>query len=1131
MPARVVVSLVVAAIGLVQTQAPGQGDGEAAYRANNVGVAHLEQFDYDGAAQSFRQALKLHPALHIARLNLAIALFYGGKTPEAAAEARAAVEQLPEAPQAHYVLGLISRAEDNPDAAIAAFERVLKIDPTDAGAKVNLGQIALQRREYDRALPLFREALSDEPYNVTAAYSIALALTRSGQADEGRKAMQRFEALRDSAYGVTYAQTYLSQGKHAEAIASTGAEPELVNPATPDVRFSDATATMLPGSRAASGAPPGGMALFDADDDGDLDLFEVGGRSRQFLRNERGVFSSDIARADVLQAANEGGNGAIAGDYDNDGRVDLFVLGAKGPQLHRQNAKGAFEHVASFRPKPDAKAQNVAAFADLDHDGDLDIVIPGAPTQLLRNNGNGAFADIAVQAGISAPLRASALVATDYDNRRDIDIVVVTADAGVVLYRNMRDGSFRNVAADVGLPTEGAFSALAAGDINKDGFSDFYLGRQDGPGMLALSDGRTRFRTASMPNATTGTVAAQFVDYDNDGVLDLLTAARSRAVVFRNLGGGKWSEPLDAVRLDAGSGDIQSIALGDLDGDGDTDVVLCLTGGNLRIWRNDGGNRHPSLRVRLSARVSNRSGMGAKVEMRAGSLRQQFETSSSTPAVAPSDIVFGIGSRSAVDVVRVLWPSGILQAETGPDSGPLKPGVTTITELDRKPSSCPYLFTWNGSRFEFVTDFMGGSEMGAWLAPGTWNAPDPDEYVRLGRDQLKPRAGRFELRITNELEEAVFVDRLQLVAVDHPAGVEVFPNEGLKSPPRRPFALTATTNARPPASAVDEHGHDVLEKIAALDRQYADDFRVLPIRGYADPHFLTLDLGVRLRPERGAQSPSESERGWGPASTNNAILLMTGWTDYAFSNDNVAASQAGITMTPPALQVKDGSGAWRTVIHEIGFPVGRPQTVVVNLKGKWLSSAREVRITTNMRIYWDQILVDTSGGSFPTRVTRLEPSIADLRWRGFSEEMTREGHEPPRFDYSRVSTLVPWKMMVGRYTREGDVRPLLREVDDMYVISRPGDELALEFEERSLPKLPSGWERTFLVYAHGWSKEMNPRSASPDAVGPLPFFRMSRYPYGPGEHYPRTQLHREYHEKYNTRVVSRAIPSIDAGMR
>src|SRR5947199_230400 len=83
------------------------------------------------------------------------------------------------------------------------------------------------------------------------------------------------------------------------------------------------------------------------------------------------------------------------------------------------------------------------------------------------------------------------------------------------------------------------------------------------------------------------------------------------------------------------------------------------------------------------------------------------------------------------------------------------------------------LFTWNGTRFEFVTDFMGGGEMGDWVAPSMWNRPDPDEYVRIRGDQLQPRDGRYEIRVTNELEEAMFVDRLQLVAVDHPAGVEV----------------------------------------------------------------------------------------------------------------------------------------------------------------------------------------------------------------------------------------------------------------------------------------------------------------------------------------------------------------------
>jgi hypothetical protein len=119
---------------------------------------------------------------------------------------------------------------------------------------------------------------------------------------------------------------------------------------------------------------------------------------------------------------------------------------------------------------------------------------------------------------------------------------------------------------------------------------------------------------------------------------------------------------------------------------------------------------------------------------------------------------------------------------------------------------------------------------------------------------------------------------------------------------------------------------------------------------------------------------------------------------------------------------------------------------------------------------------------------------------------------------------VPWKVMAGRYTREGDVRPLLRATDDMFVVSRPGDEIALSFDAQSVPALAAGWRRTFLLYAYGYSKEMNLRSASPDTVAPLPFRKMTRYPYAADEHYPRTKVHRDYLERYNTRIVSRAIP-------
>jgi hypothetical protein len=266
------------------------------------------------------------------------------------------------------------------------------------------------------------------------------------------------------------------------------------------------------------------------------------------------------------------------------------------------------------------------------------------------------------------------------------------------------------------------------------------------------------------------------------------------------------------------------------------------------------------------------------------------------------------------------------------------------------------------------------------------------------------------------------------------------------------------------------------------------------------------------------------------AVSKDPVLLLTGWTDYAFSSDNVAASQSRIDAAAPSLQVKDSAGAWRTVVADIGIPVGRPQTIAVSLAGRFLSSSREIRLLTNLRVYWDQILVADDEGRAAPRLTRLDATTAELHWRGFSREMTPDGREPIGYDYDHVSTAMPWKSLVGRYTREGDVRALLRSVDDMFVISRPGDEIALSFDANALPPLQRGWARSFLLYAHGYSKEMNPRSASPDTVGPLPFRSMTKYPYGPEEHYPDTQPYRDYLEQYNTRVVSRAMPSINAAI-
>jgi tetratricopeptide (TPR) repeat protein len=1143
------------------SQAPAGGAArEEAYRANNLGVALLEQFKHKEGAEAFRRALSIDPKLALARTNLAIALFNVPDLAAAQKEAEAAAAASPNAPQPAYILGLIARQQNRVEEAVAAFRRVLKIDPRDVGANVQLGQLYAQQRKYADAVASLRVALEEEPYNGTALYNLGTALLRSGAREEGQRLMGQFQALRASGAATTIGQNYLEQGRYAEAVASTGSEAELVDKRTPEVVFTDAS--LFPGESETKGEAAGGcLLLFDFDGDGDLDLFASAAPGRRLLRNDGGKFADVSAQSGLSGEGSKGAVlGAVAGDFDNDEKPDLLIIGSDALALFHNEGGGRFKDVtAAARIPARANATGVAAFVDSDHDGDLDIFVAGGastPNLLLRNNGDGTFADVTAASKVTAPQgRAVAVVPTDYDNRRDVDLLVVGSEAPPALWKNLRDGTFRNVAADAGLDLKGGgLGPVAAGDVNKDGFTDFYFSRADAPGEFALSDGRGRFRLTPAPSAQPGEpLAAQFVDYDNDGLLDLLTLTRTQKVgaelrVLRNTGDG-WTDvsgkASPSANMDAEASHVSSLASGDLDGDGDVDLVVdsTLHGGRLLFARNDGGNRNRSLRVGLAGKVSNRGGVGAKVELRAGSLQQKLESYSASPAPAPADVIFGLGQRASADAVRILWPSGVVQAETQsassakPDSGVVA-GALKVIELDRKPSSCPFLYAWNGERFEFVTDFMGGGEMGDWLAPGVYNTPDPDEYVRIRGDQLKEKDGRYELRVTNELEEALFVDRLQLVAIAHPEGVEVYPDEGLRAAPHA-FKLYTVRDARTPVAATDDHGHDVLARISKLDRRYPDDFKVGPVRGYAERHTLTLDLGrdeggeledegrrVKDESKPDGRTGSPSSTASRVASSTRTILLLTGWTDYAFSSDNVAASHSRLEMRPPALQVRDERGEWRTVVENMGIPVGRPQTLVVDLTGKFLSASREVRIVTNMRVYWDRIQVGTEADDNVTRLTRLDPASATLRWRGFSAEVTPDGREPLSYDYARVSSESPWKNFPGRYTREGDVRELLKTTDDVFVVSRTGDEISLSFDAAALPALPEGWTRTFLLYADGFSKEMNIHSASPDQLAPLPFHGMKAYPYDGGKADRSAPDRGDYVERYNTRLVARELPAL-----
>ena len=200
----------------------------------------------------------------------------------------------------------------------------------------------------------------------------------------------------------------------------------------------------------------------------------------------------------------------------------------------------------------------------------------------------------------------------------------------------------------------------------------------------------------------------------------------------------------------------------------------------------------------------------------------------------------------------------------------------------------------------------------------------------------------------------------------------------------------------------------------------------------------------------------------------------------------------------------------------------RTRTIVIVLAGKFPTSDHRVRIRTNMQIYWDQAFIAGDATASPVKVSTLDPVSADLHYRGFSRMYRKGGRYGPYwFEYNDVTKESPWRPIEGTFTRFGDVLPLLKAPDDMYVVMGPGDEMTVQFDAASAGALPPGWRRDFLLYTDGWIKDSDLNTALGTTVEPLPFRRMTEYPYGPGESYASDPGRQMYLEEYHTRRAPR----------
>jgi hypothetical protein len=266
------------------------------------------------------------------------------------------------------------------------------------------------------------------------------------------------------------------------------------------------------------------------------------------------------------------------------------------------------------------------------------------------------------------------------------------------------------------------------------------------------------------------------------------------------------------------------------------------------------------------------------------------------------------------------------------------------------------------------------------------------------------------------------------------------------------------------------------------------------------------------------------------APGNRAVLVLNGWVDWADGSTFLAAAQESKEgLIPPYLQVKDAAGKWKTVIQDMGMPDGKPKTIAVDLSGKFLTESREIRIVTNLCVYWDEIFLGNDVGTPQAIISRVPAGSGELRFRGFSAtRIDPDRKQPEQFVYGDVRAASAWNPTPGLYTRYGDVKELLENLDDRFAILGSGDEVRLKYRADTLPSLKPGWKREFILKVDGWAKDRDANTAYSQTVEPLPFHAMSAYPYRRDEHFPQDAVHERYRREYNTRPALRLIqPLVD----
>ncbi len=1155
---------------------------ENASRHQNLGLAYLEESQPSKAIAEFEALIALLPNEGIGYGNLAVAHLRLQQADAAESVVKQGIQAAPMDSQLHFILSEVYQLQGKTVLAVAAMTEAVRLAPDNLEFRYKLARHYLGQRNKPEALQeasTHLQALHDiSPANIVVLMKLAQARLSQGEPEQAKHLGAELHALLSDTDAeklkyLTQGMTQIEQGDvktaarnfrifenlhratpryqqgigelvtdilgHPIETFSPGSKARLTAKQTGaiPVQFVDITADIGLGNVQVpmeTGTPS--VSLADYNGDGNLDMYiaPIG----MLFRNAGETF----VRAH--QFPELGAHTATFADLDKDGTQELLLQTHAGiTVVHLQDtdtvARGAGPRHAPIVRHADAEEATPARLLpiDTDHDGDLDLLsnytvergkpVPRraqSPPRMYRNNGDSTFTDVSEQTFQQdtvgrgpIPRDASvgtAALAADFDDDGDIDIFTTHGGTGCTLWDNLRQGRLRARTDETGIAQDAHYSAAAAGDYDNDGNVDIFLTTETAY-HLYRNRGDASFvpeRRGGFlypPEAGARATDVQNIDYDNDGFVDIWMLGEQGMSLLRNDGTGRFTEARNSLPPD-----IAGIAgaVGDVDNDGALDLFFIDGPGQLRVLQNRGGNQNNWIQVKLEGITAgnnkiNRDGLGSKLEVKVGDLYQ-------VQYVSQQVSHFGLGAFEAADVVRVVWTNGVPQNVIAPKAR------QRILEKQVLKGSCPFLYVYDGERYRFVTDLLWRAPLGLVTSMGFIAPDETKDFVKIPASYIQPKDGKYSIQITEELWETAYFDVVKLIAIDHPEGTDIFTNEQYTPPPFAEFKVYGVAEKLHPNAAFNHRGEDVSEALQALDYRYAVEHAPGVHQGVVEPHAIILTLS--------SQPQSVPRRAQAAINNDTPVtLFLSGWIFPTDTSINVALYQnPAISPKFPSVSVKNEAGEWQTVIEMIGLPAGKNKTIAVDLTGKFLSDDRQVRIDTDLQIYWDAAFFIVGEQDVPMHLTELTPDSADLHYRGFSEMYRPTPHAPHLFDYEKMTTTAQWRDLAGHYTRYGDVKPLLQAVDDMYVILNAGDEITVEFDASRLPALKAGWVRDFILYSDGWDKDGDINTLTSQTVEPLPFHGMSAYPYPDTEQYPDDAEHRRYRLEYNTRRVTHRLPPL-----